>query len=64
MENTVRATAGVTVRRRRKRRKEDAINVKDNSWGIGYDPYAGAEEFRKRDQHELMKKRERYSKEK
>ena len=39
------------------------INVKDNSWGIGYDPYAGAEEFRKRDQHELMKKRERYSKE-
>ena len=42
---------------------EYAINVKDNSWGIGYDPYAGAEEFRKRDQHELMKKRERYSKE-
>ena len=38
-------------------------NTKDNSWGIGYDPYAGAEEFRKRDQHELMKKRERYSKE-
>ena len=36
---------------------------KNNSWGIGYDPYAGAEEFRKRDQHELMKKRERYSKE-
>ena len=58
----VMGNSGVGVRRRR-RRSRWTPSSKNNTWGIGYDPYAGAEEFRKRDQHELMKKRERYSKE-
>jgi G patch domain-containing protein 1 len=50
-------------RRRYKGQLQEGQDLKNNAWGIGYDPYKGADEFRIRDEHELERKRERYTKE-